>query len=55
MHDQLKIQTDIEGGFNLPAAYRAHDKRLNHLVAVASLFASAGVAVILGLQIVGLA
>ncbi|WP_421565937.1 hypothetical protein [Ochrobactrum sp. EDr1-4] len=41
-------------GFNLPTAYKSHDKKLNQKVVLATLFASASVAAILGAQIVGL-
>lgn len=41
-------------GFNLPSAYKSHERKHDHLIAIASLIASVCVATIVGAQIVGL-
>lgn len=51
---QHEFQTEADCGFNLPSAYKSCDDRLGQLVAIATLIASVGIAVISGLQIVGL-
>lgn len=52
MHDQPHFHTEVDCGFDLPAAFKTHNDHLNQMVAVAVLVASVCAATILGVQIV---
>ncbi|MFS2326538.1 hypothetical protein U2P60_14165 [Brucella sp. H1_1004] len=54
MHDEIQFKTEVDCGFNLPAAYQAHNRKHDHMIAIASLIASVCVVTIVGAQIVGL-
>lgn len=45
--NHFEFQTEVDCGFNLPSAYKSHNRQLDHLVAIATLVASVGVMAIL--------
>lgn len=50
MHKHPHFKTEVDCGFNLPAAYKSCSNQLNHLVVIATLFSSVGIAAVLGAQ-----
>ncbi len=52
MHDDIKFQTEVDCGFDLPAAFKTHNDHLNQMVAIAVLVASVCAATIIGAQII---
>lgn len=52
MHNEIQFKTEIDCGFNFPSARKSKSDALNHLVVVATLFASVGIAAIVGSQMI---
>ncbi len=52
MHDDTQFKTEVDCGFNLPAAYQAHNRKHDHVIAIASLIASVFVASTVGAQMI---
>lgn len=52
MHDEIQFKTEVDCGFNLPAAYQAHNRKHDHMIAIASLIASVFVASTVGAQLI---
>lgn len=53
MHNEIRFQTEVEGGFHLPKAYESHATQLHHMVAVATLVCGAACAAILAVSLFG--
>lgn len=55
MHDDTEFKTEVDcSSFHLPSAFKLHNRKHEHLIAIASLVASISVVTIIGAQIVGL-
>lgn len=52
MHDEIQFKTEVDCGFNLPAAYQSTSRRYDHMIALASLIASVFVASTVGVQMI---
>ncbi|UYT54487.1 hypothetical protein OHI65_08970 [Brucella sp. MAB-22] len=53
MYKEISFQTEVDGGFHLPTAYRSHARQLDHMVAIATLIAGSVCAAILAVNIFG--
>jgi len=53
MYNEIRIQTEVDGGFHLPTAYKSHARQLDHMVAIATLIAGSVCVAILAVSIFG--
>lgn len=47
MENEIRFNTELDGGFHLPTAYKSHDGQLKQLVAITTLIAGIACAAVL--------